>query len=70
MTPTAILMTIQAGFMFGTELLKFLQTDEGKKLVNKSLEDRAAWDKFWGEVGTGIKQLFSGELFKNEIPVP
>jgi hypothetical protein len=64
MTPEMILATIKAGFEFGIELLKFLQTDEGKKLVNKSLEDRTAWDKFWTDVASGLRKLFSGELLK------
>ena len=63
MTPEAIMLTIRAGFEFGTELLRYLQTPEGQAVVRKSLEDRAAWDKFWQDVGDGLKKFFTGELF-------
>lgn len=64
MTPEVIIATIKAGFEFGTELLKYLQTEEGKAFVKKSTEDRAAWDKFWVDAGAGLKGLISGEMFK------
>ena len=54
MTPEAILLTIRAGFEFGTELLRYLQTPEGQAVVKKSLEDSAAWEKFWQGVGDGM----------------
>jgi len=66
MTPDALLIigTIRAGFEFGTELIKFLLTEEGRKLVNQMLQDRKAWDKFWSDVGVGLKKLVTGELFR------
>lgn len=64
MTPVEILATIKAGFEFGTEALRFLQTDEGRKLINQSMQDRKAWDDFWANAGRGVKSLFTGELFK------
>ncbi len=64
MDPLTILATIRAGFEFGTELLKYLQTEHGQKTVEKALETQENWDAFWGKVGAGIQKLFSGELFK------
>lgn len=64
MDPTAILATIRAGFDFGTELLRYLQTPEGKAFTEQAIKDRAAWDKFWADAASGIKRLVSGELFK------
>ena len=64
MTPEMILATIKAGFEFGTELVRYLQTEDGKAFVKKTTEDRAAWDKFWSEAGRGLKGLVSGEMFK------
>ena len=63
MTPETILLTIRAGFEFGTELLRYLQTTEGQEFVRQSLNDRAAWDSFWGDAGKQLKRFFSGELF-------
>lgn len=64
MTPEMILAAIKSGFDFGTELLKYLQTDEGKKFVAQALQDRKNWDDFWKGVGSGIHSLFDGDLFK------
>ena len=64
MTPEAILLTIKAGFEFGTKLLDYLMTEEGKAFVKKTTEDQAAWNKFWADAGMGVKKLFTGELFK------
>jgi hypothetical protein len=64
MTPEAILLTIRAGFEFGTELLRYLQTDKGQEFAAQVLNDRAAWDKFWLDAGGGLKRLFTGDLFK------
>lgn len=55
-----ILATIRAGFEFGTELLKYLQTDEGKAFSKQALQDRASWDKFWADTGKDLKTFFSG----------
>ena len=68
MSPETILQTIRSVADCTTEIVRYLQTEEGKKLVNKSLEDRAAWDMFWKDVESGMKKLFSGELFKNAPP--
>jgi hypothetical protein len=67
MSPELVLSTIKAGFDFGTELLKFLQTDQGRDLVKQSLEDRAKWDAFWSQTGDGMRKFFTGQLF---IPKP
>lgn len=64
MTPELIFATIKAGFEFGIELLRFLQTDQGRKLVEQSMKDRAAWDSFWKDAGNGLKDFFSGKLFE------
>ena len=63
-TPAMVLETIKVGFEFGIEALKFAQTEEGKKVINKSIEDRAAWDAFWAATGAGLKKFFSGEILK------
>ena len=63
-TPAMVLETIKVGFEFGIEALKFAQTEEGKKVINKSIEDRAACDAFWADTGAGLKKFFSGELLK------
>jgi hypothetical protein len=59
-----ILATIKAGFEFGTEALRFLQTEQGKDLVERSLKDRAAMDKFWADVAAGAKAVIKGDIFK------
>ena len=66
MIPTAaeILATIRLGFEFGIELLKYLQTDQGKKTVEQMLSDRTKWDAFWAGVPDVLKKLFTGEYFK------
>ena len=64
MTPEMVLATLKAGFEFGTEALRFAQTEQGKQLVAKSMADRAVWDKFWSDIAAGMKKLFSGEAFK------
>jgi len=52
MTPEAVLAAIRAGFEFGTELCRFLQTPEGQRVLKQSREDRAAWDAWWQRVET------------------
>ncbi len=64
MTPFLILTTINNGFLMMIEMLKFAQTTQGQELVTLFLKDRAAWDKFWLDVSSGIQKLFSGDLFK------
>ena len=61
--PVLVLTTIRAGFDMGTELLRFLQTPQGKEFVEKSLADREEWDRFWSEAGGGLAKFFSGKLF-------
>jgi len=64
MDPTTILATIRAGFEFGTELLKYLQTETGREFAKQVLQDRAKWDSFWLDVGKGLEKVFSGAVFK------
>lgn len=64
MTPELIIGTIRAGFEFGIELLRFLQTEQGRKFAEQTLKDRAAWDAFWSDTATGLQRLFNGDLFK------
>lgn len=67
MTPSEILATIRVGFEFGTELLKWAQTEEGKAFAKQALADRAKWDSFWVDVGNGLTKFFKGDLFKGGI---
>ena len=64
-TPALVLATIQSAAQFGTELLKFAQTEDGMRIIQKSFEDRAAWDKFWVDASAWFKKFVTGELFKN-----
>ena len=66
MTPLVVMEVIRAGFVFGTELLKFMQTKQGMELITKSLEDRKKWDSFWKDVGESLGNFFTGKLFKLE----
>lgn len=59
MDPFTISMgAIQAGFQFGIELLKYLQTPEGQKFAARVNENSVEWDAFWKNAGDGIKKLF------------
>ena len=58
MTPETILATVQAVAAAVTEIFRWLQTPEGQRVVQKSLEDREAWDRFWQDVARGIQTLF------------
>jgi|WetSurMetagenome_2_1015567.scaffolds.fasta_scaffold19622_6 hypothetical protein len=64
MTPEMILATIKSGFEFGSEFLKFLQTEQGKKVINQMLDDRTKWDAFWAKAPEVLKKFFTGEYFK------
>jgi hypothetical protein len=66
MIPTAemILATMKAGFEALSELLKFLQTEQGKKVVEQMLSDRTKWDAFWAKVPDVLGKFFRGEYFK------
>lgn len=61
---TLILSTIRAGFEFGTQTLKYLQTETGREFAKQVLADRAKWDSFWLDIGKGLEKLFSGAVFK------
>jgi hypothetical protein len=52
-----VLATIQAVCTCITEILKFLQTDDGKKWVQQMYSDRQAWDNWWKETITWFKDL-------------
>ncbi len=45
-----------------TELAKLAQTDEGRKWLDRVLQDRAAWDKAWSDASGWLKRFFAGEL--------
>ncbi len=64
MNPTTIILAIKSIADAVTEYFRWLQTDEGKRFVAQAMTDRAAWDKFWADAGTGIQRLLSGDLFK------
>lgn len=59
-----ILEAINNGFLLGIEALKFMQTDSGKLIVTKAIEDAAARDAFFAAIGKGINNLFTGKLFQ------
>jgi len=67
MVPTAseVLALLTLIFQFLLELLKYMQTDDGKKFVNQALSDRQKWDTFWSSVSSGIQKLFNGSLFNS-----
>lgn len=65
--PNLILTTIKAGFDFGTELLKYLQTDQGKAFIKKMTEDAAAREKWWAEVCDWSTKFFKGDLLKGNL---
>jgi len=46
------------------EIARFLQTEQGQKVVSKALEDRAALDKALRDAGAWVEDLFSGRLGK------
>jgi len=60
MNPETIALTIQAVAGAVREVFAWLQTPEGRAVVRKSLEDRAAWDRFWADAARGIKTVFQG----------
>lgn len=64
MTPGEIVAAIKAGFEFGTELLRFLQTAQGKALLEQSMRDRTATDKFFADAASAIGRFVKGDLFK------
>lgn len=68
MTPLAIFLlilgTIKAVAELGVEALKFIQTEQGKQIVTKMIEDRETWDKNVTALGNWVKALVRGELFK------
>ncbi len=59
----AILATLRAGFEFGIQLLKFLQSSNGKRMVAKALDEaeknEQSWNAFWRRVGEITARLFS-----------
>ena len=70
MNPETIMLAIIAVANATSEALKFAQTEQGMKLIDPSLKDRAAWDKGIAELGGWFKNLFSGELFRAELKRP
>jgi len=65
MVPTAsqVIALLTLAFQFLLELLKYMQTEDGKKFVTQTLNDRAKWDSFWADAASGIQKLFNGGLF-------
>ncbi len=61
MTPDMIAALGKAGFEFGTELLKFWQTEQGKKAFEQMLLDRANWDAGWKSFTAPFVALFKPE---------
>ncbi len=64
MTPEMILASIRAVADAIAETMRYLQTPQGQAAVERALRDREAWDRFWESVGDGIRELFSGRLFR------
>jgi len=62
MLPELIIGTIKAGFEFGIELLKFLQTPQGAAALEQATKDRAAWDKWWADREKDVKGMFGAVL--------
>jgi len=62
-TPGEICLTIQAVSKASEAFFNWLQTDQGVDVVQKALDDRENWDKFWNDIGKGAKKFFNGSLF-------
>ena len=58
MTPSIVLATIQAICLMITELLKFYQTEQGKKVIEQMLADRQNWDAGWLAFQTKVVSFF------------
>lgn len=50
----ASIQMLKAGFEFGTEVCKTLQTPEGQKALAQMAADRQKWDADWAAVGKRI----------------
>jgi len=62
-TPGEICLTIQAVSKASEAFFNWLQTDQGVDVVQKALDDRENWDKFWSDISSGAKKFFNGSLF-------
>ena len=59
-----ILGAAKAGFEFGTELLRYLQTAEGQAWVKKLTDDAAEREKLLADAGGWLTKLLKGDLLK------
>lgn len=66
-TLSQIILALHAGAEALTETAKFFNSPAGQKLVEKALDDRAAWDKFWASAGATIERYFSALKRATEI---
>ena len=63
MNPETVLVTIRACAEAVSATMKWLESPQGQKVVEKSLADRAAWERFWSDAERSIQGLFSGKMF-------
>lgn len=57
-TPALVLETIKAVALAAVELLKFYQTEQGKRVIDQMIADRQAWDAGWQTAQTNILAFF------------
>lgn len=63
-TPSEVLAAVTAVANAATAAFTWMQTDEGRKVVNRALEDRSAWDAFWKRAGEALVRFLKGEYFR------
>ncbi|HEU0142928.1 MAG TPA: hypothetical protein VFQ79_24625 [Bryobacteraceae bacterium] len=63
-TPSEVLAAITAVANAAAAAFTWMQTAEGRKVVNRALEDRAAWDAFWRRAGDAFIRFMKGEYFR------
>jgi hypothetical protein len=56
-----VLAAIQASAEAVKAVFGWLCTPEGQATSKSMREDRAAWDKFWSEAGSGLTSFFKAD---------
>jgi len=58
MSPETVCLTIRSVAEAIKAACEFAATEQGQKLIAKSIEDRAAWDKFWADIDKKVGGWF------------